>query len=688
MAPVASNEMDRLAALRGLGIVDTQPEAQFDAVCRLACDLFAVPIALVSLVEEDRQWFKAKCGLNEDGTTREIAFCNYTILTDDVLVVEDATLDPRFADNPLVHGERSIRFYAGAPLILASGIRIGALCIKDTSARTFSDAQVRQLRDLAQIVVAHLRLHEVKRALEVEHTALVDARDAQRVAETAASFGHWRINVADRTIAWSEGIAAIFGRSLPESGERDLDEHLSFYHPDDQDGLRRRIEAAIAGTDPEINNGYTGQARLLRPDGEERIVSIRGVPIRDEAGRTTSIYGVVLDVTQSAQTADRLIETSAFLRATLENVDQGILMLGPDERVRVHNSRAHQLLELPDDVLKDGASFDTIRRFQVARDEFVHASEESRRRIELGGLEQQPVAYERYRPNGVTLEVRATPLPDGGVVRTFTDITHRIAAERAVQESEARYRALADALPQIVWVMRASDGEAVYVNRQFNDYYGSIGASAAARLARNHPEDASAMDRAWEAVQAGRSIATELRLLRHDGAFRWHKLMMVPVHQGDGVVEWIGTALDIDDIITARRNLEETTDLLRLAQEAAGAAVWDWDMVADTIRHSPESARLHDIAIDPEAGPDTPVTISVETWKQDVHPEDLPLIGAEIQRAIEARSTFSIEFQVRSSEARAPRWLQMFGRIIFDEAGRPIRSFGLHLEVTPRGTAE
>ena len=145
MPPLPSNEVERLAALRELRILDTPAEPHFDAVCNNAAALFSVPIAVVSLIDSDRQWFKSKCGIDVDSTSREIAFCTYAILRDDVLVIEDAASDPRFADNPLVLGKPSIRFYAGAPLVLQSGIRVGTLCIIDTKPRRFSDIQKGQL---------------------------------------------------------------------------------------------------------------------------------------------------------------------------------------------------------------------------------------------------------------------------------------------------------------------------------------------------------------------------------------------------------------------------------------------------------------------------------------------------------------------------------------------------------------
>jgi len=163
MYPVHPNEVRRLEALRELDVFGTPGEPQFDALCLTAQALFGVPIALVSLVGESEQRFKGRCGLEARGTAREVSLCSYTILSDAVMVVEDATRDERFAANPLVTGDPHIRFYAGAPLVLAPGIHLGAVCIIDRVPRTFSAEQQGQLRSLAQIALTLLRMSRAER---------------------------------------------------------------------------------------------------------------------------------------------------------------------------------------------------------------------------------------------------------------------------------------------------------------------------------------------------------------------------------------------------------------------------------------------------------------------------------------------------------------------------------------------
>jgi len=159
-SPPTAHEEQRLATLAAQHILDTPPDARFDSLVRLAADLFDVPIALVSLVDRERQWFKATVGLAACETHRDQAFCAYAIhRPGEVLVVENATLDPRFADNPLVTGDPFIRFYAGAPLLASDGQALGTLCIIDQTPRTFSPAMRLRLRELADSAAAMIDLH-------------------------------------------------------------------------------------------------------------------------------------------------------------------------------------------------------------------------------------------------------------------------------------------------------------------------------------------------------------------------------------------------------------------------------------------------------------------------------------------------------------------------------------------------
>jgi excisionase family DNA binding protein len=155
--PVSADERARLAAVGATGLVDTDEEARFDRIARLATMVTGSPIALISLLTSTRQWFKARIGLAPRETPRDWAFCSHAVLQDDMFVVEDALADERFRDNPLVQQDPNIRFYAGVPLRDRSGQPLGTLCVIDREPRRLRAAEIQGLIDLAAIASAEIQ---------------------------------------------------------------------------------------------------------------------------------------------------------------------------------------------------------------------------------------------------------------------------------------------------------------------------------------------------------------------------------------------------------------------------------------------------------------------------------------------------------------------------------------------------
>lgn len=293
--------LDKLASFR---ILDTPAERDFDALTALAQRLLDCPIALLSLVDGRRQWFKSAQGMGHvRETPREQAFCAHTIYEDDLLLVEDALRDVRFGDNPLVRGDPRIRFYAGVPLRPHSdGFAddlpgLGSLCVIDTRPRRLSEDQLAILRDLAALANSLLRAHvsaeEARDLAELaeERANILDGQHRLlRQAEKLAGIGSWRLSLDERRMEWSEQVYAIHG--LPVGAMPTLDEALDFFAPAEAVRIQDRLARAARLGEP-----FDFEADITTADGRHRRVrSVGEIEFRHE--RPAAIVGVFQDVTE------------------------------------------------------------------------------------------------------------------------------------------------------------------------------------------------------------------------------------------------------------------------------------------------------------------------------------------------------------------------------------------------------
>ncbi|QET04918.1 MULTISPECIES: sensor domain-containing diguanylate cyclase [Cupriavidus] len=218
--PKLPDDMARVATLRALNVLDTSAEERFDRLTRLAKRLFDIPIALVSLVDENRQWFKSCQGLDIREAPRSTSFCGHAICSDDVLLIPDATLDLRFHDNPLVTGDPHIRFYAGRPLAAPNGAKLGTLCLIDRRPRTLDAEEMALLHDLADM--AERELAAVQMATIDELTALSNRRGFAMLAQHALDMCRRFLRPATLVYMDMNGFKAINDRFGHAEGDRAL----------------------------------------------------------------------------------------------------------------------------------------------------------------------------------------------------------------------------------------------------------------------------------------------------------------------------------------------------------------------------------------------------------------------------------------------------------------------------------
>ncbi|OJH42892.1 hybrid sensor histidine kinase/response regulator [Cystobacter ferrugineus] len=292
-APLPDNEQERLAALRSYAVLDTEPELSFDDVTHLASRLCGTPMALVVLVDEARQWFKSRQGMDIEECSREEGFCAHTILQREPLVIQDATADARFRGNPFVAAPSGIRFYAGAPLINPQGHALGSICVLDYTPRQLTPEQTRSLEALARQVVSLLEL----RRMNCEQRRLIaELRTSQEridILQRATHDAIWDWDLKTNQLTWNPRLAELLGDEL-EHARSDISWWFARFHPGDRARVKDSLDRAIA----QGASMWTDEYRFRLANGTWARMFSRCAIQRDAEGHPLRLIGVSLDISE------------------------------------------------------------------------------------------------------------------------------------------------------------------------------------------------------------------------------------------------------------------------------------------------------------------------------------------------------------------------------------------------------
>jgi PAS domain S-box-containing protein len=451
-APEPPDEGERLQALQNLAILDTDPEEAYDDLAALASFICGVPMALVSLMDRDRQWFKAHRGLDATQTPRDAAFCGYTILQDGLFIVPDATKDPRFAGNPLVTGDPHVRFYAGVPLRTASGHRVGTLCVLDERPGDLNADQRKALgilgRQATNLLEMRLLLIELRRAATAEHET---ASRLAAIYDAATEVAILALSTEGVVTSFNRGAEWMLGYSAADVVDRKS--ALIFF---DEHELEQRAQAlsstfdrSFAGLDAILEYARQGSYEhgewtLRHRDGHTVLVDLVVTAMRDTQGIATGFVAVAKDVTDRKRVEEARRESEEWFEVLSEATPVGIFRTDVDGHCQYTNSRWQEIagMSLEESL---GAGWANAIHPEDRDSVFAQWSQSIK-----DGREMES-EYRFLRPNGEVARVRSRTraVTDAhgeitGFVGTVEDITASRQSEEALRNSEQRIRAILD----------------------------------------------------------------------------------------------------------------------------------------------------------------------------------------------------------------------------------------------------
>jgi len=601
--PITSSEQDRLNALDSLHVLDTPAEQRFDRFTRLAAMTFGVPVAAISLVDGRRQWFKARCGIEATETPRSVAFCSHTVSLDEMLVVEDAAADPRFAANPMVTGAPHIRFYASQPLH-CDGQPVGTLCIADAAPRVFTEEQRQALRDLAELAEAELNHAKIATARLMAEQALkslntqLEQRVAERTAElegklaelsqeiahrkaVEASLQHsedWNRTIvaaswsgfvgADaegRVVEWNASAERIFGWTRAEAVGRSLSELLV------PPSLRALHDAGVRRWHA------TGEAQMLDRKLELPALSASGRQIMIEM--TISSYewkgkrcvgAFINDISERIRTRQQLEEKQELLDAVLESIDVGVVLCDAVGNLSLFNRAARGILGrdmkaiAPAEWAQHYALCHADGRTPLAMDEVPLA-----RALTGETMRDETIVIARTDGPPHTVLVSGRPLrsPSGrplGAVVAMKDVTESNASRERLETNERRLRAITENLPAMIGKLNAAR-EFVFLNDYALKMYGKRADELLGRHVSSAylPEDYTTLVPWIERVVAGERVFFEF--VSGSGARAQHfQCSLVPQRTAGGQPDgFYAMAFDITERKTSELRLAESEERLR-----------------------------------------------------------------------------------------------------------------------------
>jgi len=655
-------EADRLAALRGYGILDTVREKAFDGIAKAAAFVCGTPIALINFIDEDRQWTKAGVGLSLNEMPLNESVCGCAIRQPGAFIVPDLREDQRFGDIPFVAERPFLRFYAGVRLETAEGCPLGMLCVLDDKPRPegLTDEQVETLSSLAEAAMSHLELRRAS-------TKLVERERRFRTILDAIPQNIWTARPDGFHDYFNQRWCAFTG---VQPDRCDGDGWLDLIHPEDRERIQSRRQHSL-----ETGDDYEIEYRLQHSSGEYRWMLARAHAIRNKRGKIERWLGTSTDIHQTKMVEQELAQREEHYRGLIDASAVVVWFAGPDGLI----THSKGWTELTGQVEREYAGPGWLKA--------VHPDDRARViPVWQAALASETFYQAEFRVRRLNGEYRwvlasAVPIhrPDGSLrewVGSIADIHDRRLAEERLQASEERLRLAAETTSLGIWDVDLISGQREWTS-EAKAIIGLPDEAPVTRdsfLERVHPEDRTTVETSFFATfpDAPLDYSGTYRIIRVDtGEERWVAATGRTLLDSDGQpIRKIGTVQDITTTERSKIALRASEERLRLALQASRMIAWEQDLTTSFITRSPNAIELLGIG----SGP-------LSEMLDRIHPED----RGERERLLSQSDRIGTEaIEVRYTTPKGQMiWLGVRG-----ERAGPNRLVGVTFDITDRKNAE
>ena len=686
-SPIPHNEKERLEALKSYHIMDSLSEQEFNAITKLAASICGVPIALISLLDENRQWFKAKFGIDVEETPRNISFCQHAILETKIFEVENALENPIFAQNPLVTNDPDIRFYAGAPLIDPNGYNLGTLCVIDKKPKKLTDEQKDSLETLASEVVSLILLRKSKKDMEL-------AKNEMEAMLSGLQEGIVFQNVNGEIIRCNQSAEKILGLTYDQMiGKTSVDPSWRAIHEDGSDFPGNTHPAMVTlETKLPLSNIIMG---VHKPNGELTWITINSVPLfTNDTNIINGVISTFKDITESKVQQDKIKENEALLEKSQKiakicswNYSYetrevkwskefiSIFEIGQNEIKEIYKEDFSLFINKihPEDYLKfQEVVTNAIKKLQPFEIEYRIIASEGRIKhlICKGELETD------------NLE---NPISMSG---TIQDISRSKIAEEEYNKANERWKFAIENSGDGIWDYDLKNN----ISYQSDQFLKNLGYERGEKsfthefmMTLFHPDEKEEINRLFQAHLKGETeyFSHEYRILCKHGEYKWilDRAKIIERDNDGTPIRIIGIHHDLTHRKQQEEILHNNENNLKEAQEISKIGSWDFDLRTNELTWSAEHYRIFEIE-----EPQTPENL-YNLYRSKIHQDDIDELDKLVNRSIAEGIGFEYNHRVLSKTGDI-KYVLGIGKVIFNSKNEPIKVKGTVQDITDRKVAE